>query len=602
MRVAGIEIKNHPGIGSLTLDFRDAEGRAPRFIVLAGGNGCGKTAVLEAIFASLIPLDLLLTVSDIHAKGTVRLLVAHDFEPDHFLFQAPINDVLFHEMRTRWEGFSGIIIDLDWQKTSGNVFNRSISNIANNTALGNASDPAAVLGNPLGCFLSVANTVFQVPPIRSVTATSNPSQVNVPAREAYPLFGTSDLASAIPQLLVDLESADGLVLNRWRRDNPGRDIPADLGGGRIKRFEEAFSRLIPEKSFAGIQTVNGELVPQFFENGRITPIAKLSTGEKQIVFRGAFLLRQADHMPGAVVMIDEPELSLHPNWQSGILDYYDRIVTEAPEKKSQIILATHSPFVVHGSPAAKHIVLRRDSLSGRVSVDPQPTYRGITAGEVAIAAFDLVDINFGRRGARLVIVTEGKTDAFIISNAWQKLRPSDPMPFHLVPAGGVKSIMNMLGTGPENPGWLYATFNGRGVDRYLALYDFDNAGFGQWNGLISRFRENERFDEATCLSHKRPSAPLWAALLPVPSFRRSIASRTLGDASLMAIELLFPDELLEGRLSKSPLPGEASEYIFEAKDREKMPFAIATGEFPPEAFEAFQPLFQLCDEIISVQL
>ena len=58
------------------------------------------------------------------------------------------------------------------------------------------------------------------------------------------------------------------------------------------------------------------------------------------------------------MLIDEPEFSLHPRWQANILGFYEKIASDTKEKASQIIIATHSPFVVHGSPTAKHVVLK----------------------------------------------------------------------------------------------------------------------------------------------------------------------------------------------------------------------------------------------------
>ena len=46
---------------------------------------------------------------------------------------------------------------------------------------------------------------------------------------------------------------------------------------------------------------------------------------KQIVYRGCFLLKDVNSISGAFVFIDEPEISMHPNWQSRIMDYYKGI-------------------------------------------------------------------------------------------------------------------------------------------------------------------------------------------------------------------------------------------------------------------------------------
>lgn len=42
-------LRDHPILGDLELDFADSAGAPFPSIVLAGGNGCGKTVLLEAI-------------------------------------------------------------------------------------------------------------------------------------------------------------------------------------------------------------------------------------------------------------------------------------------------------------------------------------------------------------------------------------------------------------------------------------------------------------------------------------------------------------------------------------------------------------------------
>ncbi|MBX7241278.1 MAG: AAA family ATPase [Bacteroidia bacterium] len=70
-------------------------------------------------------------------------------------------------------------------------------------------------------------------------------------------------------------------------------------------------------------------------------IEELSSGEKRLISY-AFSLYFLD-IKNSVLLIDEPELSLHPNWQNQIIKVYERF---ARENNNQIILATHSPFIV----------------------------------------------------------------------------------------------------------------------------------------------------------------------------------------------------------------------------------------------------------------
>ena len=57
-------------------------------------------------------------------------------------------------------------------------------------------------------------------------------------------------------------------------------------------------------------------------------INELSSGEKQIVFRGGLILQNLSKLEDSIMLFDEPEISLHPNWQMKIVDYYKKMVTD----------------------------------------------------------------------------------------------------------------------------------------------------------------------------------------------------------------------------------------------------------------------------------
>ncbi|ASB89503.1 AAA family ATPase [Bacillus sonorensis] len=67
----------------------------------------------------------------------------------------------------------------------------------------------------------------------------------------------------------------------------------------------------------------------------------LSSGEKQIVIFFVFSLTSQFRIKDKVLLIDEPELSLHVEWQSKLLD-----LLMENNNSSQIIIATHSPDVI----------------------------------------------------------------------------------------------------------------------------------------------------------------------------------------------------------------------------------------------------------------
>jgi predicted ATP-dependent endonuclease of OLD family len=80
-------------------------------------------------------------------------------------------------------------------------------------------------------------------------------------------------------------------------------------------------------------------------------VAHLSSGERQILVLFTFLAFASN--PKSVFIVDEPELSLHPKWQS---DFMDAFLKLRPEE-TQLLLATHSPDIV-GKYKADCVLLR----------------------------------------------------------------------------------------------------------------------------------------------------------------------------------------------------------------------------------------------------
>ena len=89
----------------------------------------------------------------------------------------------------------------------------------------------------------------------------------------------------------------------------------------------------------------------FFRNkkGKVFSIDDISTGEKTLLSKILYLYIQK--IKDKVILIDEPELSLHPAWQNRVLKLYENF---ANENNCQIIIATHSPHII-GSAENKSI-------------------------------------------------------------------------------------------------------------------------------------------------------------------------------------------------------------------------------------------------------
>ena len=91
-------------------------------------------------------------------------------------------------------------------------------------------------------------------------------------------------------------------------------------------------------------------------------IDELSTGEKTLLSKVLYMYL-AD-IKDKVILIDEPELSLHPSWQNRVLKIYEKF---AKKNNCQIIIATHSPHII-ASADNEYIRFLEKNEDGNISV------------------------------------------------------------------------------------------------------------------------------------------------------------------------------------------------------------------------------------------
>jgi len=426
-------------------------------------------------------------------------------------------------------------------------------------------------------FYSPAETSFQGESPKGVTALSIDTEVRV---------SRAGGGAEITQLLVDIRAADAEDLAQWVGDNPGAAPARETLEPRFERFRRAFEYMFPTKRFRGVRRHEQKLIIEFEEFGRTTPIDNLSTGEKQIVFRAGFLLRDLAATDNAIVLIDEPELSLHPEWQARILGFYETLLTKSDGTRPQILIATHSPFIVHGAANAKAVILQKNFADGTVSEMEAPVYPGIQRSQ-AVAAFN-IDSFLAAATKPMLVLTEGESDASILYTAWEKLYPGRTRPFEARAALGVKNLNTTLADDQ-----LSTKLNGRIV---VGLFDFDTA-YDQWKGLWKRTSSTLQ-DAGLGLLKRHANGASWAMLLPVPSFRNDYASVDLGGRSILSIEFLFDPSCIPTHMLGATGLALGQETPF-FRDAYKNEFAELVRGFPSEKFAAFRLIFDAWEKILE---
>jgi len=172
---------------------------------------------------------------------------------------------------------------------------------------------------------------------------------------------------------IELDRQAGIA-NRFDIDGSitKSDIP-DVWGP----LREMAANLLPHLSFKGIDISNRDQVRclwQVHQKDFVVDIDDLSSGEKAVIQlffplvehhvseRLAQIRKTDPPAPsGALaVLMDEPELHLHPNLQGKVLDYIRQL---SMSEDVQFVLATHSPSIVEQATSDELFLLRPTELT-----------------------------------------------------------------------------------------------------------------------------------------------------------------------------------------------------------------------------------------------
>jgi len=447
MRVLSIEFTNDELLGNLVLDLSDLSAKPLDTIILAGENGSGKTSILEALYKFS---ELQLVSTNDHANKSIT--VTYQIPNEQLAQIASHLDGAASNIKYATEGI--VSIKKDFSITVYN-YSQYIVQFKYPTEQGekifSSSIPAMFNHNDIKALFTVAFSTVEI--------NYNPQKVStVTSKDVDSMTTTSsrsggNLATEIKQLFVDIQNNDAIELSEWVHEHPGEVPPDEIIDRRIKRFNNAFSYIFDTLRFRTVQTQNGEKYVIFTKNGTDIPIEALSSGEKQIVFRGAFLLKDIQSTKGRIVLIDEPEISLHPNWQIKILDFYKNLFIDENQKQtSQILLATHSPFVIHNENRRndKIIVLKRNS-TGIINVEDHPEYYDCGSTKVIEDAFQDSIFVSQIENEEQVVYLEGRTDEKYFNKTAEVFGYSD-LPFVFKWVGYLDDSGNEVNTGKDSLG------------------------------------------------------------------------------------------------------------------------------------------------------
>lgn len=292
LKVEKIKFNNHEIFNDLEIDFKDKDGQILDTIVLIGENGSGKTTLLKCIYDSF----------DIDKRG---------YEED-------------------WEDIVKLTPAL--YTTTVKLNDNEIGGLHPSVAWELAHEP----NNPKVVFMP---TEINFEKINKVDNTFD-------VKTYFQNIIDQNMTENIPSMIAAKMNKE-IFRNRNKTIGEVIDNVCDDINGIFKVMDL-------DVKLVGLSEDNN--TRPIFKNslGKEFDITGLSSGEKQLFLRALSL--KFLEVNNSVILIDEPEISLHPQWQRKIIDVYKSI-----GENNQLIIATHSPHIVGSVKSENLRVMTKDT-------------------------------------------------------------------------------------------------------------------------------------------------------------------------------------------------------------------------------------------------
>ena len=281
---------------------KDIEWNLQKTNVLVGKNGMGKSTVLQLVVNTI-------SQEEIHDKSKLCSEVTIELDSNNIL-----------KLRKSQENISNLLDLVDEQEMKRLI----IKEVRENNHI--KSELKDVMIN------SIKKNKFRFNITDSIeyTATKNETKVNFEFVSTMALnansFQNIEMGNGKTENILDWQIQNEL-------DRLSKINNLDLNNKFITSLNHMFSESKKDVS------LNDKFELEFKVNNEILNFPQLSSGERQVIY---ILLKVAiATKDNALILMDEPEISLHLSWQEKLLAQIREI-----NPNSQIIIVTHSPAIV----------------------------------------------------------------------------------------------------------------------------------------------------------------------------------------------------------------------------------------------------------------
>ena len=308
MKIKNLHIKEFKGLRDISINFEKND-EPLDLVVLAGSNGSGKTRILESILR---------------------------YFQDHLNYkQNNIEAGIFYEEKEK----------------------NCISNVRD-FFYGLESFSYCEANDPLReKHIEIKNKLDILPKVIYVPTEINFQKMNTASTTLVQEYKFINIVNT--NLIKDIPSYIATKMISAMLKNKNEKV-GDVQKKVFNEINEIFENLSIDVKVEDISQDGRNITLFTNSSGDKFDINELSSGEKQLFLRT--LAIKMLNPENSIILIDEPELSLHPKWQQRIVDVYRKI-----GKNNQIIIATHSPHIL-GSVKKENIMLLDKDDEGKIVV------------------------------------------------------------------------------------------------------------------------------------------------------------------------------------------------------------------------------------------
>lgn len=346
------------------------------------------------------------------------------------------------------------------------------------------------------------------------------------------------------------------------------------------------------------------------------PLTDLSDGEKSIISLTFALLNEKRRPIEKLLVLDEYDNTLNPSLIQALFNVLEKYFVK---KGVVVVMSTHSPVTISLAPeyATFYELFRQDNDSPKILQVQREEY---TELEIANKAFYDKISNQKERIIELEEKAKQKEDMIksskilfvedkymqIYKLAWLKLHGFCPdeknleklfdknANFKIFNKGNKDNLKGFL-CNPSMEEWQNK--------KIIGLFDFDDAYkcFDKLKCEKNKGWNKEQGEEETCLYKNRTDYEnVYAMVLPVPKYRKNIASREYS-TNRLEVELLFKDEDIKKMYGSQDYATEKLIGGLEIpKIINKENFWVKALNLPKEEFKAFKPLFEKINELLEI--